>query len=432
MLKMKAVLLFLVICASLVICTEMALAPMEVMEVNEPIKEKDVVDFSSDLPIFEPTCQYKEILEGQHIPGGLDISVNLETGVKLARKICSEEETQKEIEKEAENAAIVTKAKLSILKELPEPEKEILTIDENTMTTEEIDALVDEVWQRRQKVIRDVMDNLQTDAKIISQRLLELSEVEKYDEEYIIAALDELEYLCEDIDNAKDFVKMGGISIVGSIFNNNTQKVDELIAYLMGTVVRHNYAAQKEASNFLFKLLASLAGVLNGGEVGDEIGLVNKLLFSIDSIISNNQETHKQLFDTIDVGQVLARVLEKYSSDFSIIGKAFSLFNDLHWIESNRTKALKSDERVCRALAFACPSFSIDNASPPFEKWISVVQMMDLNKQNCVKYYQEKELVESLSQWKLRLENEISSEGKDSYAADLIEPFEALVSLITV
>lgn len=41
----------------------------------------------SNVPLFEPETEWKQILPGQHIPGGLEIKVNMTTGEKFAR-IC--------------------------------------------------------------------------------------------------------------------------------------------------------------------------------------------------------------------------------------------------------------------------------------------------------------------------------------------------------
>ena len=70
-----------------------ALSIVEVPAVpGEDIVEDDAkpapqktVDFSSDVPIFEPTHEWKQVLPGQPIPGGLDIRMNLKTGEKFAR-----------------------------------------------------------------------------------------------------------------------------------------------------------------------------------------------------------------------------------------------------------------------------------------------------------------------------------------------------------
>ena len=46
---------------------------------------------TSNVPLFEPTKEWKPILPGQHIPGGLEIKVNMSTGEKFAR-LCAASE----------------------------------------------------------------------------------------------------------------------------------------------------------------------------------------------------------------------------------------------------------------------------------------------------------------------------------------------------
>ena len=48
-------------------------------------------DFSSNLPVFEPTHEWQEVLEGQHVPGGLHIKLDIAQGKRYAKLMDNEE-----------------------------------------------------------------------------------------------------------------------------------------------------------------------------------------------------------------------------------------------------------------------------------------------------------------------------------------------------
>ena len=66
---------------------EQALTVVEQDQATEGdvVTKKVEIPKTVPLPIFEPEEEWKRILPGQQIPGGLDVRMNLQTGEKFAR-----------------------------------------------------------------------------------------------------------------------------------------------------------------------------------------------------------------------------------------------------------------------------------------------------------------------------------------------------------
>ena len=61
----------------------------EAIYVEDEIKR--IKEMLNILPLFEPTSEWKQVINGQHIPGGLEIRTNFESGETFARLLQQEQ-----------------------------------------------------------------------------------------------------------------------------------------------------------------------------------------------------------------------------------------------------------------------------------------------------------------------------------------------------
>lgn len=201
--------------------------------------------------IFIPTDEWQTVKEGQAIPKGLHVRINLETGKKEAKllsngssnkktdvlSISKEDASDKEKNKRVEHFKVVKESLLKL---------------ESTgqLTADDVGSSIREKF-RSYKELKDAFGKLnltvKTDLEIMNDlfnRFKGLSQNAKsYDEKLVI--LTDLEYLVHQFDNALEFIKLEGISdIVLPMLNSSESHLRAAAAHLLGSAAQSNVKVQ--------------------------------------------------------------------------------------------------------------------------------------------------------------------------------------------
>lgn len=95
--------------------------------------------------------------------------------------------------------------------------------------------------------LKKALNNLENDAQKM-KKLLEIVKKEESSREQKVAALEELQFYVEDLDNANDFVTIGGLPIVAQLLEDPNEAIQFWALWILGTLVQNNPKVQQHAS----------------------------------------------------------------------------------------------------------------------------------------------------------------------------------------
>lgn len=236
--------------------------------------EPDEVNKSHD--VFVPTKDWQEIMEGQSIPAGLHVRIDLQTGQKEA-KLMEEDDSDKEFDQESEQGhgtlnGVVADTEQRAFGESDrrgvvnkrtkvfsaEEVKEMLRgLNNNSFSDEEniprIAAIRSpsgeaksgsESAKEKERNLKD-SDHLMRSAKDLRlsfhrdvEVMIELSKVladNSSSTSELCHALEELEYYVHQIDNARDLNVIGGLVLVVRLLNHTYPEVRSWAAHVIGS-----------------------------------------------------------------------------------------------------------------------------------------------------------------------------------------------------
>lgn len=186
---------------------------------------------------FTATKNWKTVEDGQAIPSGLHVRVNLQTGKKEAKLLDEEEKKSAMVE--------VKDDRLD-----PEEMKEFLKKFKG-------DDVKEEKAFRSYEELKREFENLNVDVKTdleimmqLMQDFRNLIETPPEDNEVFLALLTDLEYLVHQYDNAMEFARLGGFTLVVKFLNMTSDyKVREEVLHVLGSSVQNNPRVQLAAVN---------------------------------------------------------------------------------------------------------------------------------------------------------------------------------------
>uniref|UniRef100_A0A8C3H0A4 Nucleotide exchange factor SIL1 n=1 Tax=Corvus moneduloides TaxID=1196302 RepID=A0A8C3H0A4_CORMO len=244
---------------------------------NEPVTEDDADP--EDLEVFYPTDQWQTLRPGQAVPAGSHVRLNLQTGEREAKLPDSEngesdgrgERRRKRLGKVDVDANSFTseelKKALAKMKESEKAERK----EEVRKKFRPIEQLKEEFEKLNMK--------METDYEIMVKLISKLnSSASTLDEK--VAALYDLEYYVHQVDNAKDFLSMGGLRLVIEGLNSSEAALKEHAAFVLGAALSSNPKVQIEAieGGALQKLLVILA-------TEQPLAVRKKALFALSSML---------------------------------------------------------------------------------------------------------------------------------------------------
>uniref|UniRef100_A0A8B9DJ72 Nucleotide exchange factor SIL1 n=1 Tax=Anser cygnoides TaxID=8845 RepID=A0A8B9DJ72_ANSCY len=222
---------------------EFALTKIEESDIKDDSGKEPIADDDADpedLEVFYPTHQWQALRPGQAVPAGSHVRLNLQTGDREARldkmDIDSNSFTSQELKK--------------ALAKMKESEK---------AHEEEVKKKFRPIQQLKEE-FEKLNVKMETDYEIMDKLISKFnSSASTLDEK--VAALYDLEYYVHQVDNAKDFLSMGGLQLVIEGLNSTEPVLKEHAAFVLGAALSSNPKVQIEAieGGALQKLLVILA-----------------------------------------------------------------------------------------------------------------------------------------------------------------------------
>ena len=192
------------------------------VELATPAASGAAITPSSSLPDFIPTSEWAEVAEGQAIPPGLWVRMDLSSGKKMARLLPEEEKNDAARKLDASRAAAANELALvpeesesapaesggPLIRELPLPGEGTVPLDESS------DASLDTLMSARAARLALLKSHfyLKEDVEMMKQLLALCIDVNSSPEQ-VMDALESLEEYLHQIDNARDWAKIGGMDV---------------------------------------------------------------------------------------------------------------------------------------------------------------------------------------------------------------------------
>ncbi|XP_042706692.1 nucleotide exchange factor SIL1 isoform X9 [Chrysemys picta bellii] len=249
---------------------EFALTKTEESDLKEETGKESVAEDDldpEDLEVFYPTHQWQIVRPGQAVPAGLHVRLNLQTGEREAKLLDNKNEKsdmkdqkkRKRLDEMHINSNSFTSQELKeALAKMKEKEK--------TESTMEQKANLEDVRQRfrpieeLKKEFEKLNMKIETDFEVMVKLINKFnSSTSTLDEK--VAALYDLEYYVHQVDNAKDFLSLGGLQLVINGLNSTEPVLKEHAAFVLGAALSSNPKVQVEAieGGALQKLMVILA-----------------------------------------------------------------------------------------------------------------------------------------------------------------------------
>ncbi|NXI34561.1 SIL1 factor, partial [Galbula dea] len=264
---------------------EFALTKIEESDMKDDGGEELVTEDDADpedLEVFYPTHQWQTLRPGQAVPAGSHVRLNLQTGEREAKLPASDngksdmggERRRKRLGKVNIDSNSFTSQELKkALAKMKESEKA-----ERKAHEEEVRKKFRPIEQLKEE-FEKLNVKMETDYEIMVKLISKFnSSASTLDEK--VAALYDLEYYVHQVDNAKDFLSMGGLQLVIEGLNSSEAVLKEHAAFVLGAALSSNPKVQIEAieGGALQKLLVVLA-------TEQPLAVKKKALFALSSML---------------------------------------------------------------------------------------------------------------------------------------------------
>ncbi|KAJ8015234.1 hypothetical protein DPEC_G00024020 [Dallia pectoralis] len=280
-----ALVLFVLICEVGHVLSEKSSSALTVVESPETsLEDANHVNEEGDpedLEVLHPTDQWQSLKPGQAVPRGSHVRLNLQTGqreVKLGEhQILENYVDGKRQEKENPlSPSFSTEELKRALKNLKEVDN--VTNDEEKQANEALRAR----FRPMEELKRDMakLDMLiESDFQVIGRLLSQFNSSNATIEEKV-KALNDLEYLVHQVDNAQNLASRGGLKLVVDTLNSTDYRLEESAAFVLGSALSSNPVVQVEAveNGALQQLLTLLA-------TPRPMSVKKKALFAVASLL---------------------------------------------------------------------------------------------------------------------------------------------------
>ncbi|KAH8232391.1 hypothetical protein KR032_005356 [Drosophila birchii] len=269
---------------------------------------------------FVATKEWQVIAEGQAIPKGLHVRINLQTGLKEAKLLDeSERGTALQSQQEGQAAAAAD-------------ENEPLSLDYKPDIIEESLRRVKEKkksYAELRKAYKEFQKNFRTDGELIVQLIDQYRNFSKTPLESEVRSkldsLENLEYLLHQIDNALLFIDNGGLDdVLLPIVVNDTNTGLRISAMrVLGSLASNNPKAQIKVfeKNFGSHLAQILTSSNNAGEI-------SAALHAFGALLRKFPLAQQRILSTSGT-QALIKVLQSPDVELRSKSKVVTLISDL-------------------------------------------------------------------------------------------------------
>ncbi|XP_028098233.1 nucleotide exchange factor SIL1 isoform X2 [Camellia sinensis] len=190
-------------------------------------------------------------------------------------------------------------------------------------TAENVQRLSPDKLKKRQMELKELVERLKmpSDAQLMQIAIDDLNN-SSLPSEYHHRALQELLILVEQIDNANDLHKLGGLSVIIRELNNPDPEIRTTSAWILGKACQNNPVVQKQVLE-----LGGLAKLMNMVK-SSFLEEARKALYAVSALIRNNLDG-QQLFYAETGDLMLQDILRNSSIDIRLRRKSVSLVADL-------------------------------------------------------------------------------------------------------
>lgn len=197
---------------------------------------------------FEPTNEWKTVEEGQALPSGLHVRLNLNTGKNEAKLM--EENDGLSYWKKANKEGMVNKNRKSFtrneLKDALKKFKQHKIFDEIKEFSTPYETEIDKKEYKSYSELKDDFKKLnmaiQTEGEIVAELFNKMKQTS--DKEELQHILAELEYILHKIDNALLFMDLGGMSELVKLLNSTDTDLRHDTAFVLGSAMQSNPKVQ--------------------------------------------------------------------------------------------------------------------------------------------------------------------------------------------
>ncbi|XP_002737127.1 nucleotide exchange factor SIL1-like [Saccoglossus kowalevskii] len=238
-----------------------------------------------ELEVFYPTKEWQVVKEGQAIPAGLHIKMNLQTGIKEAKLMDEDDKDEgnkddlKYWEAGDRSGMINTDKKFFTKEELKDALKKFKANEDDVKEKDKEIKNKFRSYEELKKDFEDMNYNVESDVDVM-MRLISKYQQSGVTMEEKQLILNDLEYYVHQIDNARDLATIGGLEIIIKGLNDTEEIIRRECAFVLGSAVQSNPKVQVQAVeggaiHLLLHLLSS----------NQPIGVQKKAIYALSSLI---------------------------------------------------------------------------------------------------------------------------------------------------
>ncbi|XP_078406684.1 nucleotide exchange factor SIL1 [Cetorhinus maximus] len=348
-----------------------ALTVLEQTEENiEKRKEEVTVEDDldpEDFEVFYPTNEWQIIKQGQAIPAGLHVRLNLETG-KNEAKLPDDGDGKSGLKywKQGSRHGMVNTDSESFTAEELKRALKLMKQEGNTETEEGHQEEVRKTFRPIKELMEDFKAMnvvMETDMEVIDKLVSKFNSTSVTLEDKV-AALHDLEYYVHQVDNAQHLTSTGGLQLVINALNATEPHIQEHAAFVLGSALSGNPKVQIEAieAGALQKLLILLA-------TDQPVAIKKKALFAVSSMLRHFPFAQQQ-FLKLGGLQVLGQLFQAKGME-SLHIRVMTLLYDMvlekKLIQEAQDNSVQHQEK--------CRQYDVVNLLPPMleQDWCMLV-----------------------------------------------------------
>ncbi|RIB29893.1 armadillo-type protein [Gigaspora rosea] len=293
--------------------------------------------------VFVATDYFQEVLEGQEIPAGLHVKIDLYTGKKHAKLLDHNDNESSDIVIIDKDGSINSDPiqSESINSDPVQIESSEVDVDQDTkVNIHHEDSLKNNNNNSLPIIPPGHKENLRIshgDNLLFEECVSKLTNTQSLHE--IISTLDSLEDLVHELDFGIKLARGSGLISVVKLLDNDSNEIKRKAALVIGTAMQNNPLAQDEALKM--DLIPYLLDLLSSET---DIKVSSRLLYALSSIVRGNKESIQSVKNNQGLSR-LAIVYQKlknnefrakcalFITDFidpnmvTVVNKKFSLFD---------------------------------------------------------------------------------------------------------
>ncbi|CAF3297776.1 unnamed protein product [Rotaria sp. Silwood2] len=292
-----------------------------------PLKtQQSEESFIKNYEEFIPTNEWQIVKEGQAIPPGLHIRLNLQTGLREAKLL--EDTKQKITSNDIIPISTNDNEKERISKKNLERAFANLDLSKDDIITdkkheEEIKTKF-RPYDKLKKDFQSMNIKIQTDHEILTNLIDQLNKTEN--EDTLKTILTDLEFYLHQYDNAILFSDKNGLQLLIQLLNTTTTKNDD-ICYLtsiaLGAAFQGNPKVQLQGLNLGF--VRHLLHLLN---IETNNNIKYRFLFTLSTLLRNFPQAQINFLEHGGI-ETIIKIFEQNNSNNKIKTRTMELMNDL-------------------------------------------------------------------------------------------------------